>query len=302
MNHLGAHANWDYNAPMALKNTSVKPDNENGEARNAAQRGLALFVLGGQDVEMREIERVLASAGLPCAYAATSGVRTHSGNAYQADGVVPVFSGRTRRPLIALPGRSMVLVECSISLAGPRLRIDHHNPGDPGYDAPPADYLRGSSLGQLLELLDMEASADQLLIAAADHCLSAAYRGQCPGIDPDELLFMRAAWQGLMTRRSLGETMSGILDAAKRALDRFDPTLGASVFLDPTRAPRDLPEGAARAGVPVIYRRFAPDGSLKEMIKGSTSEATRLFMAGHEALGHRVYGNPHRGYAGAYLP
>ena len=28
---------------------------------------------------------------------------------------------------------------------------------------------------------------DLVLIAAADHCLGAAYRGECPGVDPDEL-------------------------------------------------------------------------------------------------------------------
>jgi hypothetical protein len=120
-------------------------------------------------------------------------------------------------------------------------------------------------------------------------------------VDVDELLFMRAAWQSLMTRRSLHETMTGIMDAAKLVKARFDPKQGASVFADPTRMPRDLPEGAAYAGLPVIYRGMLPGGELKEMIKGAEPDGIKAFMAKHQEQGHRVYGNPYRGYAGAYF-
>lgn len=43
-------------------------------------------------------------------------------------------------------------------------------------------------------------------------------------------------------------------------------------------------------------------GAQKEMFKGGTPEAVERFMADHEAAGRRVYGNPYRGYAGAYWP
>jgi len=33
---------------------------------------------------------------------------------------------------------------------------------------------------------------DIVLCAAADHCLGAAYRGECPGVEPDELMQWRA--------------------------------------------------------------------------------------------------------------
>jgi len=36
-------------------------------------------------------------------------------------------------------------------------------------------------------------SRDLLNSAAADHCLAAAYRGECPGVDPDELVKWRVA-------------------------------------------------------------------------------------------------------------
>jgi hypothetical protein len=271
------------------------------QVRLLALSGDALFILGAQDVEMREIERTLAGTGLPYAHACRSSQRCHSGSAYMADSAALIGKHGGSRSVLITPGAPVALVECHMARASIALRIDHHNPGDPGYEAPPSSYLSGSSLGQLLDLLGLEASADQRLLAAADHCLTAAYAGLCPGVDPDDLLFMRAAWQALMSRRSLGDTMTGILDAASLAKRRYDPDRGACFFLDPTRIPRDLPEGAARAGVPVVYRGLALDGSLKEMIKGARPAAIENFMAQHQAQGRRVYGNPHRGYAGAYL-
>ncbi|MET0350472.1 MAG: hypothetical protein ABW067_11845, partial [Rhizobacter sp.] len=66
--------------------------------------------------------------------------------------------------------------------------------------------------------------------------------------------------------------------------------------------PVDLAEGAAYAGIPVRYRAWLPDGQVKEMFKGGTPEAVEAFLAAHRALGREVFGNPHRGYAGAYWP
>lgn len=259
------------------------------------------FVLGAQDGEMREIEKILKTHGIAHAHAAKSGARCDSSQAYGADGVVKIGSNGAARQAVLAPYLSTAYVECSVSLRGPELRIDHHNPGDPGYEAEPADFMAGSSLGQTLALLGLAPTPDQRLLAAADHCLSAAYRGECPGVDPGELLFMRAAWQALMTQRSLTQTMASILNASKQARNRFDTRLGASVFHDPTRMPRDLPEGAAYAGLPVIYRSLMPGGALKEMIKGAGQTEIQAFMSRHEGLGRRVYGNPYRGYAGAYI-
>ncbi len=41
-----------------------------------------------------------------------------------------------------------------------------------------------------------------MLVAAADHCLAAAYRGECPGIDPDELMAWRIKTRSEFQRRS----------------------------------------------------------------------------------------------------
>jgi hypothetical protein len=122
--------------------------------------------------------------------------------------------------------------------------IDHHRLGDPGYGVPPAQFLIGSSLGQVLAELArlgvlelgagggqhapdttvpgavwshtdaadgkdrwfvshtddryLEIPSDLVLAAAADHCLQAAYRGECPGVDPE----LPTALAGYLAARS----------------------------------------------------------------------------------------------------
>ena len=260
------------------------------------------FVLGAQDPEMREIERVVQDAGHGRVHAARDGRRCSPMTAYAANGVVQVGPDAVARAALLPPKVPAVFVECSLHDWQPVARVDHHHPGDPGYTAAPEHYLQGSSLGQVLTLLEREPNDTQRLLAASDHCLSAAYQGECPGVDPHELLFLRASWQAKMSGRTLSDVIEGILDAGKRVKKHHDSEFGESRFLDPTEIPRDLPEGSAYAGVPVRYRALMADGTLKEMFKGGTPAAVERFMADHEAAGRRVYGNPYRGYAGAYWP
>lgn len=258
------------------------------------------FVLGAQDPEMREIERVIGDAGLARLHAARGGRRCSPMTAYAADGVIEQGLDGIARARVLPPKAPAVFVECTLLGREPAARVDHHHPGDPGFDAGPEDFLRGSSLGQVLSLLEREPTETQRLLAASDHCLTAAYQGRCPGVDPDELLFLRASWQAKISGRTLSDVIDGILDAAKRVKRHHDSEFSESRFLDPTQIPRDLPEGSAYAGIPVRYRALLPDGVLKEMFKGGTAEAVEAFMAEHRAAGRSVYGNPHRGYAGAY--
>ncbi|NEX64610.1 TetR family transcriptional regulator [Noviherbaspirillum galbum] len=259
-----------------------------------------LFILGALDPEMREIARVLGVHRYAVAWAATGGQKCNSSSAYDADSALQMVQGRWRNQLI-LPRQPVVFVECAVARHAPVLRIDHHHPGDAGFDCRPHDFLRGSSLGQLLHLLGLEPDDTQRLLAAADHCLTSAYQGECPGVDPDELLFLRASWQAKMSSRPFGVVVSSILDAARLVRERYDALEGAALFLDPTLMVPDLPEGAARAGRPVRYRSMEPGGQVKEMLKGASAEMISSFMESHHALGRRVYGNPYRGYAGAYL-
>jgi hypothetical protein len=261
---------------------------------------LATFVLGAQDPEMREIERVVADAGHDFVHAAQGRRRCTPRTAYAADSVVRIGPDLVPRPRILAPKAPAVYVECDLPGRAPLVRVDHHHPGDPGYGMPPERYLDGSSLGQVLRLLEREPTPTQRLLAASDHCLTAAYQGRCPGVDPHDLLFLRASWQAKVSGRSLTDVIEGITSAARHVRRHHDSETGEAVFLDPTELPPDLPEGAALAGLPVRYRMLLPEGVLKEMLKGGTPTAIEAFMAGHERAGRTAYGNPHRGYAGAY--
>jgi hypothetical protein len=258
------------------------------------------FVLGAQDPEMREMQRALAASSYPVLYAAHHGRRCSPQTAYQASEVLQARADARPHPGILLPKAPAVFVECTLAGREPAMRIDHHHPGDPGYGCPPSEYLQGSSLGQLLKLLERDPSETQRLLAAGDHCLSAAYRGECPGVDPHELLFLRASWRAKASSRTLGDVMEGIFDAVKRVRRCYDSELDESRFLDPTEIPPDLPEAAAYEGVPVRYRDLLPRGVLKEMYKGGAPDAVERFMQEHRERGRSVYGNPYRGYAGAY--
>lgn len=259
------------------------------------------FLLGAQDPEMREIQRVVKAAGMAYLHAARDGVRCSAANAYAANGAVLAGRDNQPRPAVLPPKAPVIMVECDLPGHPPVARVDHHNPGDPGYEKLPREYLSGSSLGQVLMLLEMEPNDTQRLLAAADHCLTAAYQGHCPDVDPDELLFLRASWQAKMSGRTLGDVIDGILTAARLVHRKYDSEFGHSVFLDPTEVPPDLPEGAAYAGKPVRYRALMPGGDVKEMLKGAQPGEIERFMQSHADAGRPVYGNPYRGYAGAYI-
>lgn len=121
----------------------------------------------------------------------------------------------------------VVTVECDVHSITGRTdlylvsRVDHHRLGDPGYGRPPEAFFAASSIGQMYQRLHCgyftswtdgerwyyhtpDASIEvggadcwtavpesDVLTAAADHCLEAAYAGQCPGVSRDELLAYR---------------------------------------------------------------------------------------------------------------
>lgn len=102
--------------------------------------------------------------------------------------------------------------------------------------------------------------------------------------------------------RTLSDVVGGILDAADRVRANYVSEFGEARFLDPTDVPRDLPEGAAYAGIPVRYRSLLPEGGIKEMFRAAPPLPSQRFMEEHRAAGRPVYGNPYRGYAGTYWP
>lgn len=106
-----------------------------------------LFILGADDPEMRQIADILTSAGMAFGYAAVGAARCHPGNAYKADGVISP-EGKLLKTYV-----DRVFVECEVAGVKPVMIIDHHRPGDPGFDLPPSKYWQASSIGQVISFL-----------------------------------------------------------------------------------------------------------------------------------------------------
>jgi hypothetical protein len=250
---------------------------------------MRIFILGADDPEMREIRNVLTQAGEQFVFARERGARVRSGNAYHADG--------TSDPLPK--GAEVIFVECSVLGLTPSLTIDHHRPGDPGYDCEPEDYLHGSSLGQTLLYLKMMPTLTQRVICAADHCPSQAYLGRCPGVLPEELAKWRreskAAVKGVTP-----EVLEELIQEQRQRLmaaERID-VAGTPVAWLPD-ATDEAPEASARYDIPFMYRSVQKDGRTKVGILGAPPAAIAVWM--DECGLFDVYGNPSRGYAGGYL-
>lgn len=263
-----------------------------------------IWVLGAPDPEMALIENLLRQCGETIIYATdASGKRVHPGNAY-------------RCPIPVVPdGSTVYAVECIDVLPDGWVRIDHHRPGDPGYGCPPSVFFPASSIGQVITELDLLGVAYHLsgedimevfLAAAADHCLAAAYRGECPGVDPDALMRWRIKTRAAFQGRSTEELLADVERA--RASLREAPTIdiGSTAVRD-LRACSvpELPEAAVRDGVAYIATVAFREGRRKIVLGGHTTpETVRAFMdtwAPAQGLTD-IYGDPARGFAGGYLP
>ncbi len=158
-----------------------------------------------------------------------------------------------------------------------------------------------------------------LLAAAADHCLGAAYRGECPGVNPDALMRWRVETRARFQRRSVDEMLADI-EQAREALRRAPMViLGAHPDPDAPDLPdpyhpiaacdmrgihvAELPEAAAREGVCFVADGL-PDahGRVKVVCQSGRPDQIRAFIedwAVSEGLVD-IYGDPERGFAGGY--
>ena len=255
------------------------------------------FILGALDPEMHTIEKLLTEQRRQCVHARLNRRRVVSGNAYVADELSGAIDWT----------QPVVWVECSV----PALRraqhgvADHHKPGDPGYSLPAERYWEGSSLGQVCGFLKIAQSKTLSIIAASDHCLNHAYQGRCPGVEPFEVrqsrIASRAQFQRISQEQMIDkinaaiEVISGLpcIEIAghpfKDAMDRFVP---------------ELPEASAMLNMPIIYtRREARLGLTKVGVLNGTAPALRAWMkwAAEQSYLMQLYGDPDRGYAGAYV-
>jgi len=246
-----------------------------------------VFVLGAPDPEMEEIERVVRAQGHEVRYACYGGGRVRPENAYRAVDVDAPMPAE-------LP---VVFVECEVAGLKYATVVDHHRPGDSGYNGLPKDYLNSSSLGQVLNLLGLEPTPEQRIIAAADHCPTQAYRGECPGVDPREL----ARWRthSRAARRGISpEEMERAIEEAREVLLQAEKIefAGQSIAWVGDRK-GEISEASARFALPFMYAE--KKGARKKLgIMGAAPEVIERWMK--ECGLEDVYGDPIRGYAGGY--
>lgn len=264
-----------------------------------------LFVLGAGDPEMVAIEHLLAEHAVPALRARVGGKRVYPANAYRA--AVPPQAV----DVLANGGR-VWLVECVGEVPAGAARIDHHRPGDPGFGHPPAEFWCASSLGQTVAVLrdelalPVEITPEMRLVAAADHCLGAAYRGDCPGIAPDALLRWHIASRAAFEKRP-AEAIWADVQATREQLRHAPPVelaqgIHAADMRD--RPDAELLIAAAREGLCCISAVTARDGRTKiGCLVGSPAQVGAFMRTWAPRNGLvNVYGDPERGFAGAFVP
>lgn len=261
-----------------------------------------LWILGAADPEMALIERLLIEAGECVGHALdATGERVHPGSAYR--GVAHRYvtdCGPAGEP------ETWYLVECDVPIppTAHLVRIDHHREGDPGYGRPPAEFFDAASVGQVWKVLHPATTPpiEVLLAAAADHCLGAAYRGECPGVDPDTLMRWRAETRAAHQGRSVEDLLDDIAETYEEVMaadvgyllyveevctDR-DCGCGGATHPRPVaetmvvdfrwRQLPELPEAALRAGVAYLATAQDRDGRWKVVLGGATPLTVRAFL------------------------
>lgn len=122
-----------------------------------------IAILGASDPEMEATETLLVAAGVRVVYATAGGTRVHPGNAYRAD--VP--------PELSEQWDGVIAVECEWrDMPVDVVRADHHRHGDYGYGLPPSEFLRASSLGQVITWLAMLCRARRRITRGGSVCLA----------------------------------------------------------------------------------------------------------------------------------
>jgi hypothetical protein len=263
------------------------------------------FVIGQKDPESEEIERVILSKKLGrITHAQFEGGPVGPRTAYEADPIGRGYDDFT------------ILIECrprGLSLGETVILIDHHHQGDPGWDASPSEYWRGSSLGQLMNLMRLPANRRQRAIAAMDHCFAAAIRGECPGAPPSVVLQVKideiakahkvSGWKvrrHIRAHRGRLKHCDSVSLGSERVVDYREADLGEGYTLELLTAQ----VAAADQGIPVLLSHRDPGGREKVTLTGLVERRmvqTFLEHGGREYGLIDLYGVPERGYAGGYL-
>lgn len=279
-------------------------------AHAPARVRVRVWVLGASDPEMAAIEAMLRERGEAVAYAAETPprggnpIRVTPGSAYRAThilGAPPPGGAEAAATTVVVEvvwveaGGSPGLAERWLGVDDDvvhHIRCDHHRPGDPGYGRPPGEFWGASSIGQVAGLLGVAPTPRLRVAAAADHCLSAAYAGQCPGVAPGAVREYRrrerAEWLAAGPRAATAAACEAIAQALGgappprgdvraweaaveaawvhtgtriAAAPRVELAPGVSVADTREEALPELPEVAAQCGVAVLYRLVPPPGA-----------------------------------------
>src|SRR5690606_37180410 len=140
--------------------------------------------------------------------------------------------------------------------------------------------------------------------AAADHCLAPAYRGECPGVDPDALMRWRAASRAAFQRRAVEAVLADVERARAALREAPVVSLAEGIHARDLRGPAipEPPEAAAREGECFLASLRERDGKTTVVCQSGTAAQIDAFMrvwAPAQGLTD-IYGDPARGFAGGY--
>lgn len=241
-----------------------------------------LFILGSGDPEMNVIKNILLKENLQFQYAVDKygkRVRPHT-----------VRGGIRVKQHI--PGVSyIVLIESDMPKGYEGYLevavIDHHPATSDNYHAPPSQYWGASSLGQFIAYIgsrfdiSVEVSENMKVIAASDHCIAAAYRGECD-VDAEMLyqfrLESKAAYLGVTS-----EEINTIIKSTMGVLINLPHVdVGAYSFIDARGVElEELFESAMILKLPVMFSgKSAGNTSVKVGIIGASSLQMESWISG----------------------
>lgn len=306
-----------------------------GQGNQATAR--PFFILGAADPEMNEISKELAARDWPFAWAARHERKCSWGEAYRATSLCDDWDRAPR--VLPQPGQPVIWVECGGDIlearfGAPAARSDHHRPGDPGFGAPSMYAWPASSLAQVLSLVDGIAGYEfadgawwalsalggaptrvpehLVMIGAADHNLTAAFGGQCLGVDPAAVMRFRDAMYTKKKGGQSAEEVSALVASAAQLICAAEEMAPGIKDLRLAGKIPLLSEAAARLGVAVLSESLElhpatkrPTGRRKWCIFGAATPAPITWFLEElvpQAGLAEAYGDPARGFAGAYLP
>lgn len=262
--------------------------------------------LGAEDPEMRAIEARLQQLGMDYVYALDDqGNRVHCGVAYSAQ----IGASAAR-------GADLVLVETELPAYSDRViaRLDHHRPGDSGYDMGAKDAVAASSLGQLAGRYGFDLTDREMALAAVDHTPLDAILGRVPNVTPELALAVKIDEIAKTHEVDINDVLADLQIAQDDLEDASRHRLGDTWVVDLTEEHMGEPNSrrklaiqtaAAMRNTPILIK-FADhkDGDDKIMYNGGVMPSDIRYFMDTWAPSHglnRVFGVPERHYGGGYV-